>query len=112
MTNQQPTQTQTIDTMEEASLQDLVLAQAFGISQKEVEAMSLHQMKNKMHNLAFDYRYKNIDISAERAKELNERLEEIILKLEEVSDYDAGVDFIMDFNNYVVGHPYYHRFCW
>jgi len=100
-----------IDILEKATIQDLGFAKALGIDESEVERISLFQMKNEMHNKAFDMRYNKQIISQEEANILNKRLEEIICKLTEF-EYDIMEDYIIDFNSFVVSNEYYNKFCW
>ncbi|MDD4779202.1 MAG: hypothetical protein PHT02_01170 [Tissierellia bacterium] len=101
-----------IDVLEKATIQDLALANAFGIDEDEVKRISLHQMKNEMHHKAFDMRHNNIIITQEEAYKLNKRLEEIKYILEEKYDYDGMSDYWIDFNSFVKENPCYNRFMW
>lgn len=100
-----------IDTLEKANIHDIEFARALGMDEGDVERLSLHQMKNEMHNKAFKMRQDNETISQEESNVLNARLGEIIDKLIDY-DYDPMNDYIIDFNSFVLENGYYNNFCW
>lgn len=101
-----------IDTLENISLQDKLFAQVLGVSEQALEKLSLFQMKNEMFGLASKMRFNNQTITQEEANTLNTKLFEIVDVLEELHDYDASTDYIVDFDNFVVDNPEFNNFCW
>lgn len=100
-----------IDILEKATIHDIGLAKTLGIDSREVERLSLYKMKNEMHIKAFRMRRNEETITQDEADSLNARLEEIIDNLIEY-DYEPMEDYIIDFDNFVVGNEHYNKFYW
>lgn len=97
--------------LEQVSIHEIALASAFRMGEYELERIYLYKMKNEMHNKAFGMRDKNITLTQEEANVLNKKLQVIIYRLEDF-DYDAAMDYIVDFDSFVIENSYYNTFCW
>lgn len=93
-----------IDKLEEATVQDKILAQGLGIEGGEVERLSLFRMKNKLQFYAWKLEKEKIKISKEEADSLNDKLQQIIYHLENDHNVDLSADYWIDFNNYITSH--------
>lgn len=100
-----------IDTLEKMNIQDLAFAKVFNMDITEVEVLSLHQMKNEMHNKAFRMRENKTIITQHEADKLNKRLDSIISELEN-RDVDTSSDYMINFDSFVPENEYYNRFAW
>lgn len=98
--------------LEDENLQDFRFGEDWEDDNDEVEKyLKLHQMKNEMFNKAFNMRRNNVTISQEEADELNKILDDIINQLVGYN-YEPMLDYIVNFNSFVVDNEHYKNFCW
>lgn len=101
-----------IDRMENVHVQDLAFANALGISEKDIERLSLRQTKNKIILMAFQFNREHADIDQKTADKLNDQFDEIISALMEDEGYDPCGDYIVNFDCFVPGNAQYGKFAY
>ena len=98
-----------------STINDIALMMTLtGKSRDEVESQlnydDMFREKCKLHNKAFEYQRKIVDISQEEANGLNKQLRTIVRYLEENGHYDEMEDYMVNFDSFVPTNSYYRRF--